>query len=99
MKNFENVDLHKYDKIPIPDSVREIRKEIIRLKEEDNDMFLSPIEHQLILDRIVACEEKIKVVTSANIKVTPVLGTYTIRETKGNAKRPHYSINETKMML
>ena len=98
-KEYENVDFHKYDRNPIPDNVPDIRKEINKLREEDKDVFLSEIEHQLILDRIIACEDKIKAINSSNIKLTPVLGTFTIKETKANARQKKYSLTESKLLL
>lgn len=98
-KEYENVDFHKYDKHPIPDNIADIRKEITKLKEEDRDVFLSEIEHQLILDRIIACEDKIKAICNSKIKITPVLGTFTIKETKSNARNKRYSLTESKLLI
>ena len=99
MKSLHNVDLHKYDKNPIPDNIKEIRDEINSLKAQTKDPFLSQLEQQLILDRIIACEDKIKKLSSATIKITPVLGTRSIRDVKASAMEPKYSLTESKLLL
>ena len=87
MKNFSNIDMHKYDKNPIPDNIQEIREEITSLKKESKNQLLSPIELQLIVDRIDACQNKIKELNASSIKVTPVLGTRSIKDTKESRNR------------
>ena len=87
MKNFSNIDMHKYDKKPISNNIPEIREEIISLKKESKNQLLSPIELQLIADRIDACQNKIKDLNASSIKVTPVLGTRSIRDTKESKNR------------
>lgn len=99
MKGYENVDFHRYDRNPIPDSIAEIEKEIAHLKELDKDDFLAPIEHQLILDRVLACQDKIADIRKAKIKITPVLRTSTIGDKKRNKDKPQYSLTESKLLL
>lgn len=99
MKNFGCLDLHKYDKKPIPEYVNDIKAEIKKLQEENKKSFLSPIEHQLILDRISACEDKIKKLTASNVKVTPVLGTVSISQIKNRKPVPDFSLKEGSMII
>lgn len=92
-------DMHKYDRKPIPVFVDEIKKEIRELKAESKDTFLSPIEQQLILDRIEACSDRIKEIQQQKLKVTPILNTQTIAQTRAKGKNPSYMISESKMLI
>ena len=99
MKGYENVDFHQYDRNPIPNDIGEIEKEIAHLKELDKDEFLAPIEHQLILDRILSCQDKIDEIRKDKIKITPVLKTSTIGDRKRNKPQHQYSLTESKLLL
>lgn len=96
-----DVDLHKYDKNPIPDTVREIREEIIRLNNvRRTDKFLSPVEHQLIIDRIAQCEDKIKSMNDVKVKLTPVLRTTSIGDARRSiSSKSEYSLTQSKLLL
>ena len=99
MRNFDNIDFHKYDKDPIPDNIKDIRAEIAKLNAMDKDKFLSPIEHQLILDRIIACRDKIDELNKKNIKITPVLQSTTIGQLKSGKTIREYSLTESKLLI
>ena len=94
MKKDRDFDYMKFDKMPIPDTIEEIEEHIAVLKEVSSDSLLSPVEQQLIQERIVKCNNKMKdLVKPDTVKITPVLGTATIAETKRRGKR-NYSIND-----
>ena len=95
MKNFDHVDFSKYSKEPIPNNVHEIREMIKDLRMQDKDDSLSPIEHQLIFDRIVECQDKIQELTGEQeVKITPVLRTLTVAQTKSMRKKPQFKLGE-----
>ena len=98
MKRFDHVDFNKYEKKPISDNVDEIRKEIKALREENFNTGLSPIEHQLIYDRIAECERKIRALKEHEVKITPVLRTLTIGQTK-KMHKDNFKLGENSLYI
>jgi hypothetical protein len=102
MRVNHGVDLYKYERIPIADNIPDIEKEIDNLRELTKDQFLSPIEQQLIIDRIERCTAKIKEIHTKNIKITPVIRTSTIGDKKrsfGIKENNGTSIKENKAYI
>lgn len=73
---------------PLPESEKDLKREIkeCNKKISEEGLELNEVEVQLYYDRISHCETKLAELAKSKIKITPVLGTTTIGESRKNRK-------------